>query len=348
MEIRISCETVEDMFRICKKHKEGKLERQELEKLLEHEDYQIELERYNEHTSEKSRFSKEEYVDYFMNFFSLKEDDIESKMLRIRYDYLKEFFENIEVYEKKFEEIKKITKTDILQALEYTYKGLPDDIKFDELNFIFSIGLGASGGWFYKSYTHYDLVQFLKEFDYDIVTNAFAHECHHIGFNKMIEELDENEIGPEEYMYLFLAGEGLAVKYCNNGEGVLTKRIYEGEANVGLDKFTWEYLNNDFDNTFANFKSLIEKIRCKEIKDTNDLNEYIANYWLQFHTNEQNKTDIPKLKHSRNYSFGNDIWGLIHDVYGSDKVFETLRNLKQFPKVFNSALEKIGRQDLYI
>ncbi|WP_069650094.1 DUF5700 domain-containing putative Zn-dependent protease [Caloranaerobacter ferrireducens] len=347
MEISISYETVPKMFEICKKLKVGKLEREELEEILAHDDYQIELDRYNKEASEKGKFSKEDFIYFFMNIFSLRECDIKQGLLKARYSHLRNLLDNVEFYEKKFQEIKTITEEDVLSALEYTNKGLPEDVRFDKLNFIFSIGLGPSGGWFYKNYSHFDIIQF-SELGKDIILNGIAHECHHIGFNKMFEDLDITKITPEEYLYLFLAGEGLAIKYCNNGEGVLTKRIYKDEANIGLDKFTWDYLTNDFNNIFDNFKSQINKIRNKEIKDINELNEYISKYWMNRHTDEQNENEVPKLKHSRNYSFGNDIWGLIHDVYGSQKVFETLRNLKQFPKVFNSALEKIGRTDLSI
>jgi hypothetical protein len=346
MKINISYETVSRMFELCKKHKEGKLKRNELETILDHKDYQIEFERYNTQTGPKGKFSKEEYADFFMNFFDLEESTIKQGMLRYRYIQLKPFFDNIDVYEKKVDNIKSITEDDIRAALEHTHIGLPDDIRFDELNLIFSIGLGASGGWFYKNYAHFDLVKFLEEVD--SIPIVIAHECHHIGFNKIFENLDITQISPEEFLYLFIAGEGLAIKYCNNGEGILTKRIYDDTANIGLDKFTWDYLTKDFNNIYINFKSQIGKIRSGEIKDMNDLNKYIDDYWMNPYTEEQDRNELPRLKHSRNYSFGNEVWGLIHDVYGREKVFDTLKNLKQFPEVFNGALKEIGRTDLLI
>ncbi|MCB2291184.1 hypothetical protein LGK97_15750 [Clostridium sp. CS001] len=346
MKININYETAPRMFELCKKHKEGKLKRNELEALLDHKDYQVEFERYNNECGPNGKFSKKEYADFFMNFFDLEESNIKQKMLRNRYSQLKHFFDNIDIYEKKIDNIKNITEDDIRKALEYTHMGLPDDIRFDELNLIFSIGLGASGGWFYKNYSHFDLVKFLEEID--SIPTVIAHECHHIGFNKMFENLDITEISPEEFLYLFIAGEGLAIKYCNNGEGVLTKKIYDDTANIGLDEFTWDYLSKDFHNIYTNFKSQIGKIRSGEIKDINDLNKYISDYWMNPYTEEQDRNEVPKLKHTRNYSFGNEVWGLIHDVYGREKVFDTLKNLKQFPKIFNSALKEIGRTDLFI
>ena len=344
MKINISYETVTRMFELCKKHKEGKLNRTELEAILDHKDYQVEIERYNNEAGPGGKFSKEEYVEYFMNFFQLEESNIKQPMLRFRYSQLKYFFDNIDGYEEKVDKIKNITEDDVRQALERTHFGLPDNIRFDELNLIFSIGLGASQGWFYKNYAHLDLVKFLEEID--SINTVIAHECHHIGLNKMCENLDITQISPEESLYLFLAFEGLAVKYCNNGEGLLTKKIYDDTANIGLDEFTWDYLTKEFHNIYMNFKSQIDKIRSGEIKDIDDLNKYIAGYWMSLYTDDQDRNEIPRLHHSRNYSFGNEVWGLIHDVYGREKVFETLKNPKQFPEVFNSALKEIGRTDL--
>lgn len=47
---------------------------------------------------------------------------------------------------------------------------------------------------------------------------------------------------------------------------------------------------------------------------------------------------------SRDYSFGNDIWGVIHDVFGKDKVYEVFRNPDIFLEVYNDAVIKIGKE----
>ncbi|WP_315675749.1 hypothetical protein [Clostridium sp. 19966] len=36
------------------------------------------------------------------------------------------------------------------------------------------------------------------------------------------------------------------------------------------------------------------------------------------------------------------------DVYGKEKVFDTLKNLNQFSEVINSAFKEIGREDLML
>lgn len=43
-----------------------------------------------------------------------------------------------------------------------------------------------------------------------------------------------------------------------------------------------------------------------------------------------------------------NMWGLIHDIYGKDKVYEVMNDTKKFPKVFNNALKSIEKEELCI
>lgn len=346
MKISIRYKTIPKMIDICKKHKASKLDRVELESLLEHEDYKVEFDRYNNIGGPRGGFTKEEYIDFFMNFFKLNFKEIKNERLKLRYEDLKYFFDNLDFYESQLEKIYDLDEKYVLEALEYTFKGLPESVKFESLDFIFSVGLGNSGGWFYNSCSHFDIIQYLKNFDLENIKHIIAHEIHHVGFNMFVDKLGiEENLPNEEILFLFLAFEGLAVKYCNNGEGILTKGIYENETkNIGLDKVTWNYLNSNFNSIFDEFKSQLDKIKKNEI----DVNECISQYWFSLYTSEQNKLELPKLKHSRNYSLGNDLWGVIHDVYGKDKVFEVIQNLSKFPEVLNSALIEIGKGNLKI
>ena len=348
MEINLRNSTIDPMLALCKKHKQGNLKREELENLLEHEDYQLELDRYNKEGGPRGGFTKEEFVDFFMNFFELNPEEIQNVRLKMRYSYLKELFDNLDYFCKQAELVKTITKGHVLKTLQYTQFGLPENIKLERLDIIFSLGLGPSGGWFYNNASQYDLIHFFKDFDRDRLLHVIAHESHHIGMGKLYGGIDEARITPEEYLYIFLSGEGLAIKYCNNAEGVLTKKIYNDASNIAYDEYTMEYLRNDFMETFKRFKEQIEMCRNGQIKTVTELAPYLAEYWMNLHTHQQDKNEVPKLSASRNYTFGCEIWGLIYDVFGNWKVFELLNNPKEFPAAFNEALKEIGRTDLYI
>ena len=182
------------------------------------------------------------------------------------------------------------------------------------------------------------------------VFKAFiGHEIHHIGLGSYLDKIYSKGITLEEYFYLFFSFEGLAVKYCNNGDGFLTKKIYENiESNIGLDKYTWSYFREEFEEMYKNFKLHLELITNGEINNMDKLNELLGEYWLTPYTKDQSKGEQPKLKHYRSYYLGTEIWGLIHDVFGKEKVFELLNNPKHFPEALNKALRKIEREDLLI
>lgn len=348
MEINIRYETVSKMLELCRKHKEGKLQRTELEELLNHDDYKVEFERYNQKGLPMCGIKKEEFIEYFMNFFHLDIADIKNERLKIHHGQYTYLFNNLDFYEKEIEKLKNFSVNIFKEGLQYTFNGLPEEVSFNRLDFIFTISIGNSFGWFYEHYLHFDILYFFKVVDMNIFRSYIGHEVHHIGFNKFTEKIYERDLSLEEQLYLFLAFEGLAVKYCNNGQGILTSSIYDGEANIGIDNFTWRYFENDFNHMYDNFKNQIRSIREGRIKNVEELNEIISNYWLNLYTDEQEKSEVPKLMHSRNYYFGCNIWGLIHDIYGKEKVYEVVSNPKLFPEIFNKALQHIGKEALSI
>jgi hypothetical protein len=93
----------------------------------------------------------------------------------------------------------------------------------------------------------------------------------------------------------------------------------------------------------AHFKETIKNIRCNNIKTMEELEKHLQEYWMNVYAEGQGPNEIPKLKHFRLYSFGNDIWGIIHDCFGKDAVYDAVRNPQSFPDVFNRALKMLHR-----
>ncbi len=341
MEFSISYSSILEMLQLCHKLKTGDLKEEEIRQLLNHEDYQFELSRY------KNKISEAEFISYFLDLPNLDEDHISNGRLKWHHKYYQYLLANLELYDAKEKELPKIFKKSIFQEqINYALKGLPDDIQLPEMRFISTIGLGPSFGYVYGNGMHFDFIQLIKEKSSKDLYSTIAHEVHHVGWNVIFKEMDINTLSLESMFYLYLSGEGLAVKYCNNAEGILSKAIYDGPKNIGLDSFTWKYLNNDFDNTMIQFKETIRRIRQQEIKSLEDLEKHIDEYWRNSLTKDQKLGDIPKLVHYRLYTFGNDLWGIIHDCFGKDVVFETLKNPQNFPEICNKALQSIGRSDL--
>ncbi|MEG2917907.1 MAG: DUF5700 domain-containing putative Zn-dependent protease [Clostridium sp.] len=343
MEISINYSTILPMLDICNKIKTGSFCNDDINNILEADDYIFEFSRYSE------KITKEEFIDYLTHVTNINDDDIKNISLKMHHSNYKDLFNNLDFYYEKAKQLPTLLKKEVFQQqIVLASKGLPSDINLDRLKFIFTIGIGPSFGYVYDNCMHFDFLHLCRDTSVEELCSSLAHEIHHIGMGKILDKINMDKMSLEEIFYLHFAGEGLAVKYCNNAEGVISRHIYNDYINLGLDKFTWDYLNNDFDNTFNRFKKVITDIRSGSIQTQNDLMKELQDYWMTLYISKSNSSNIPELKHFRLYSFGNDIWGIIHDCYGKDVVFDTLSNINKFPDIYNSAVSKIGRYDLVI
>ncbi|MDT8719584.1 hypothetical protein IAI10_23355 [Clostridium sp. 19966] len=344
MSYRIRYSTIIPMLKLLKKLKEKGIDRSEIEEILSHEDYEFEFSRY------KGRVSKEEYIDYILNLPSISDKALENEDLRVHHDFYLRFLEKPDRYINEADKWISILTTDLFdRQIEEALKGLPEDVELPNLNFIFTAGIGRSGGYVHKNGMHFDILQLMiNNQSMEEFGTVISHEVHHQGMETIHNKLDLNNLPLEQIFFVYFSGEGLAVKYCNNAEGVMSKAIHAGAKNIGMDKFTWKYLNDDFYNTMEHFRKTLNQIRNNDIKTLEELEQDFYDYWMNPYIEGQSKNEIPKLLQFRLYSFGNEIWGIIHDCFGKDKVYETLRNPENFRAVFNEALEKIGHAEYKI
>lgn len=348
MNIKIHTSTIAPMLSICERYISGGDIARDLEKLLNHEDYLVEFERYNLAGGPRGGFSKEEVIEFFTQLNNISYEDIKNVRLKARLESFKYLLDNLEKYKALVPFIESITVEKVQKAIENTKNGLPGYIDFEEVEIIFSIGLGPSMGWFYKNYSHYDVITFFKDFDEEVLLNTIAHEYHHVGLKKMFENIDDSSYNLEEAFYSSLAGEGLAIKYCNNYKGVLTTNIHDERVNVGLDDYSLRYYEEEFNGVYEKFLSDIQDIRNGKIKTQEELLQLFMKYWMSIRSNRVKENEPDDLGQSMNYFLGGDIWGLIHDIYGKDKLYEILMNPSFFTNYYNKALYKIGRNDLLI
>jgi len=292
-------------------------------------------------TRYKERVTKEEYKEYLLNCRDLREEDIKNQDLKVHHQFYLDLFSRTEFYYNKYEILKQlVTPSLIEQSLELTKAGLPETISVDEIDFVFTIGIGMSFGYVYGDASHYDFITLSRDISFDVFFRTLSHEMHHI----CLKYLYPDNLTPLDLFIIYFSGEGLAVKYCNNAEGVLSKKVYDDkEKNIGLDPFTWNYLNNQFDEAFAYFKDILIQIKNQEIKTKKEVSHIIRNYFMNSYTKEQDKTEKPKLNHFLLYSMGNDLFGVIHDVFGKDKVYEVVQNPKIFVETFNKAVISLDK-----
>ncbi|MEC9489021.1 MAG: DUF5700 domain-containing putative Zn-dependent protease, partial [Halanaerobium sp.] len=232
MKIGISYETVGEMLELCRQLREGRLDRGRLEALLDHPDYQLEFARY------EGRVSREEFMEFFTNFFQLNYEDIMNDDFKVHYENYQYLFANLDLYQEEYDKLKAYKVEDFNHQAEIALRGLPDGLELGNLKMVFTISIGMSFGWVWGNCSHFDVIQLIKTFGVEEFLSAVAHEIHHIGTEKLYEKIDIDNLPLEEMFYLYFSGEGLAVKYCNNAEGHLSRPLYPGKTNVGLDDFT--------------------------------------------------------------------------------------------------------------
>lgn len=338
-QLRIS--TINDMINLLKKKKEHTLTRNEIDDLLRRDDYQFEFKRYHH------RIHIKEFIDYFMNFENLEISDIENEDLRIHHSYWIDLYQSLELYEKDIKHFfLNINEEIVNEAYLIAKEGFPDHYIIDEINIIMTCGIGQSFGYPFENSIHFDILQLIKDHHNNDFQYTIAHEIHHLIFNRNIK-LEENDI--EGYFVQCFAGEGLAIHFTNNAEGILTKKFdMTKQSNLGIDHESIKYLNNHFYSIYEEFRKTIYMIRNKDIKTIDEINDLIFDYWLDCHTDEQNQNDIPILKQSKLYSLGNEVWGVIYDIYGINKLYEIVNHPILFIDSLNKALHILKQEKLVI
>ncbi len=269
--------------------------------------------------------------------------------MKYRIDDLLYILDHVDHYCKVYKEIEDFDESFVLKALEKTKFGLPDDVLLNNINIIFSIGLGLSGGWINKNYTHYDLKVVVDKKTKQGLLNTIAHECHHMGYNKIFKRYHEKELAKpiDHTLILYLSGEGTAIKYCNNFEGVLTNKIF-GKEEMSINRVSYDYYRSNFDDIYHIFKSDIKSLQSGSIKNMKELENIFMDHYFYRDVEIDGKLYENYLIQPVAYHLGADVWGLIHDIYGRKKLFALLKNPRDFLTYYNQALLIINREDLYI
>lgn len=332
--IDIRYETIEPMLDILQAIQRQQDVIEDIEQLLQHPDYQMEFDRYGK------RVSKEDFKSYLMSGLELSLVDRDNDDLKHHHTYYQHAMENLAANRQAVKRLDDLTPAFLQQQVEIARHGLPDGYSLGDLQCVFTVGIGQSFGYVHDRCVHFDFLQLVKDQSMETFLSSLAHELHHVGMLSLMHELDWNKLSLENQFYFYFSGEGLAVKYCNNAQGILSQNLHPDMPNVGLDPDSWTYLMDDFPHAFDRFIDTIRRIRGGDLCTHGDLMDELNSYWHNPDVLDEHG-EVQRFKHSRIYSMGNEIWGVIHDVFGKERVFEVLYDLDSFPDAYNQAVKRL-------
>lgn len=330
MEITYSNFSIPLVFQLITKKKENKLSYEEVREVFSYPDYQNEFKRYG------SRLKLCEFIEYFLNFENLNEHDIKNQDLREHHIYWLDLYRNLQVYEKAYDNILK--KLILQMNYEKVYESFPKSFRYPKCNVVFTCGVGASYGYPFENNVFFDFLYLIKNKEYFSFPITLNHELHHIVFASNIHKKTDDL---ESYFLQSFASEGLAIKFINNARGIISKTLDStSKINNDLDASSMKYLNDHFFETLDMFLKTINDIRNHKINSIDEIDKQKQSYWLNRYVEGQSEEDIPKLRQPRLYSFGNEFWGTLYDVYGLETVYEMVADPKDSFDKFMIILKK--------
>lgn len=317
MELRIS--SIPIMLEYLSKINVETTDKAVLKSIFDHEDYQFEVRRYG-------LPSVEPLISYFSQLKSIKVEDIpdlsdeRKNLLRDKHNLWLDCASNPQKYYNRYEKVKHILCEDNIQSLQHKLSGaFPNEIAINDASIVSTLSFGPSFGYVYENALHLDLFGIESFCTIEELPYVILHEMHHLQIQKFIGSYDfftSKFSLLDDYIFRF-TGEGLAIKFCNNAEGVISKRIDNHlNANIGIPAMS--ILNKHFEEHFNLFNDTIKRIKQNSIT-ASEINEQFRSYWWN---PQLYKDETAFLEQTPIYSFGNEIFGCIFDSFGIEILFE--------------------------
>lgn len=305
-----------------------------LRKIFDHEDYQFEVRRYG-------LPSVEPLISYFSHLKIVKVKDIpdlsdeRKSVLRDKHNLWLDCASNPQKYYNRYEKVKHILCEKNIQNLQHKLSAaFPHEVAINDASIISTLSFGPSFGYVYENALHLDLFGIEDICTVEELPYIILHEMHHLQIQKLIgsyHSFTKNFSLLDNYIFRF-TGEGLAIKFCNNAEGVVSKRIDNHlNANIGIPAMS--ILKNHFKEHFNLFNDTIKRIKQNSITSS-EIDEQFRLYWWNPYLY---KDEIAFLDQTPIYSFGNEIFGCIFDAFGIEILFECFYNPARAIEYFNKA-----------
>ena len=297
----------------------GQKDLQAAAEIFNHEDYLFEARRYG-------LDSREPLVSYFSRFKTIPPEDIpelcpdRKTALLDRHKLWLDCAAHPQKYQDRYSKLMDmLTEKNLLNLQDRLRAMFPGDVNIDDSYVISTLSFGPSFGYVHENALHLDLFGIetyctMKELPFVIL-----HEMHHLQTLKMMgayESFTKKFSILERYIFRF-TGEGMAIKFCNNAEGVVSKRLNPDlDANIGIPAML--ILNRHFSEHLSLFQDTVRKIE-KGLISEEEINRQFMAYWWNPRLYPQEKAF---LEQTPIYSFGNELFGSIYDAFGLDVMFQ--------------------------
>ena len=330
MELRI--ESIPIMLDYLSKSHTESTDTNALRAILHHRDYQFEARRYG-------LPSVEPLVAYFSRLKSIGRTEIpdlcedRKNALREKHDRWLDCSSDPQKYYDRYERVKKLLCEETLSSLQQKLSSaFPKPVPLDDAGVVSTLSFGPSFGYVYENALHLDLFGIEEVCTIAELPYVILHELHHLMIQKLIGNytaFTKHFSMLDEYIFRF-TGEGLAIKFCNNAEGILSKKVDRLlQANIGTPAIP--VLNRHFAEHFALFNETIERIYRGNIA-AEEINEQFRAFWWNPYLYSD---EVPFLAQTPIYSFGNELFGCIFDAFGLDVLFDCFYHPTKAISFFN-------------
>ena len=304
-------------------------DRETARRILAHEDYQFELRRYG-------ISSAGHLIDYFARLNTIAPEEIPNLSGGRRRNHLREKHSqwldcigDPQKYYGRYERMKAFFTDGFLAEMQRRLTGMfpkgtemiPNPAVVSTLSFGRSFGYPSEGA------LHLDLFGVEKYCALEELPQIVLHEMHHLQILKMGEGISGEQSLLDRYILGF-AGEGLAVKFCNNAEGVISRRLDRSlPPNLGVPSIP--LLNAHFPEHFRLFCDTVGRIRAGTFAE-----EDMERQWEQVWMNTCLYGEEP-LDQTALYSFGNELYGCVYDHFGLEAAYECVYHPRRLIEYFN-------------
>lgn len=327
MKIIFNTQTIRPMMEwLSNRKKKNIKDEKRLMEILSMSDYQIEFQRYAMKNLPVCGITKEEAIDFFMNF---DQKDFTNQRLQTKKPFFEKFYHNLENQMNRIDFFTSLERKDEQMIQFLLENSFPKEFlkEIDVLNIILIVSIGNSMGWPFSHYIDYDISNFDLFTSKEEFLHVTAHEIHHILFNSICA--CEN-IKPEEYFLLNFAFEGLAVHYNNNLATLYKPSKYHGQV-YGMNQEDMQFYETHFEEILTLIRQDYEKSKTLTLMEVENL---IASHYEQFSFQGHLIQQYPT------YYFGCYLWGLIDVHFGKEKVLEILKNPSLFILFYNQVAQE--------